>query len=51
MLGLDSISKMQESQRKDSSIRRGGLVSEVVGILESYRRTDAPLSISFARVK
>lgn len=50
MIGLDSIAKMQESQRKDQSLKRGGLISEVVGMLESYRRIDAPMSVSFARV-
>ena len=50
MLGLSSIAKMNESQTKDGNIGRSGLLAEVVGILENYRRLDAPLSVMFARV-
>lgn len=50
MVGLKSIAKMQESQTKDDSLGTMALRSEVVGMLENYRRFEAPLSIKFARV-
>jgi hypothetical protein len=60
MIGLQSVSKHvgsgTESQQKDPSISasggrgNGGLISEVVGFLEPYRRFEAPLSIMFSRV-
>lgn len=50
MLGISSISKMQEAMSKDTALAKGGLLSEVVGILESYRRFEAPHSMMFTRV-
>lgn len=50
MNGLKSISKMGETQTKDSSIGKFGLRDEVVGMLETYSRFEAPLSIMFSRV-
>jgi hypothetical protein len=49
-LGVQSISKMNETVTKDTSLRKFGLASEVVGLIEQYRRMDAPLSIMFTRV-
>lgn len=54
MAGISAITKTiggaSESQTKDSSIKKGGLISEVVGMLEGYQRFEAPLSIMFTRV-
>jgi hypothetical protein len=49
-LGMESISKMGETARKDTSLRKNGLASEAVGLIEPFRRLDAPLSIMFSRV-
>ena len=54
MVGLASVSKGvgggSETMSKDQTIRSTGLISEVVGMLDSYRRFEAPLSIMFTRV-
>lgn len=54
MVGLKTIAKSvgagSESQSKDDSLKSMALISEVVGMLESYKRLEAPLSIMFTRV-
>lgn len=49
MTGFKSVSKMNESAVKDDSIGKTGLIADVVGILDSYKRREAPLSIMFSR--
>lgn len=49
MLGISSRSKQGESESKDGSIGVFGMPKEVTGILERYKRMEAPLSIMFAR--
>jgi len=46
-LGLKSFSKMNENVTKDDNLSNYGLVSEVVGLLESYKRMEAPLIQSY----
>lgn len=54
MVGLKTISKAiggaNESQTKDDTLKKSGLIAEVIGMLEGYQRFEAPLSIMFARV-
>lgn len=50
MLGLKSISKMNESQTKDDTLGRSGLIVEVEGMLAPYRRFETSSSIMFTRV-
>lgn len=50
MTGLKTITKMNESQTKDDSLGRTGLLTEVEGMLKSFARFDAPNSIMFTRV-
>ncbi len=54
MAGISSITKTiggaSEGMTKDSTLKKGGLISEVVGMLEGYMRLEAPLSIMFTRV-
>lgn len=49
MLGLQSMSKGDESITKDSSIRRTGFTADVLGIIDGYRRVEAPFSQMFPR--
>lgn len=50
MVGLKTIAKGQESQTKDDTIKNFGLRAEVVGLLKTYERMEAPASIMFTRV-
>lgn len=50
MLGLKTIAKMNESQTKDDSLGKNGLISEVEGLLRSYQRFECSTSIMFTRV-
>ena len=50
MTGLESIAKMNESQKKDSNLGQNGLLTEVEGMLKDFRRFDSPNSIMFTRV-
>jgi hypothetical protein len=50
MLGLKSISKMGEGQTKDSNIETHGLCGEALGIVEKYRRMEAPRVTMFQRM-
>lgn len=49
-VGMQSASKNGETQVKDRAITTYGLIAEVVGLLDPYRRFEAPLSIMFSRV-
>jgi len=40
-LGFSEISKMNETLKKDNSLFVGGLLGEVVGIIEKYKRLEA----------
>jgi hypothetical protein len=50
MLGLKSISKMGEGQTKDTNIEQHGLCGEALGIVEKYRRVEAPRTTMFQRI-
>lgn len=50
MVGLKTISKMNEAQTKDDSLGDSGLVTEVEGMLKSYKRFECSTSVMFARV-
>lgn len=50
MLGLKSIGKMNESQTKDSNIETHGLCGEALGIVDKYRRMEAPRTTMFQRI-
>lgn len=50
MLGLKSISKMGEGQTKDGNIEKDGLCAEAAGIVEKYRRMEAPRTTMFQRI-
>jgi len=50
MVGLKSISKMNESQTKDSNLGITGLTTEVEGMIAPYRRFETSSSIMFTRV-
>lgn len=50
MVGLKSISKMSEGQTKDDSLSSSGLITEVEGMIKSYRRFECSSSVMFTRV-
>lgn len=54
MIGLKSVSKTvgggSESQTKDDTIKSTALIAEAIGLLETYKRMEAPLSVMFTRV-
>lgn len=50
MTGLKEVSKMQERQVKDDTIASKGLIADVIGTLDNYRRMEAPSSVRFSRV-
>lgn len=50
MVGLKTISKMNEAQTKDESVGKSGLISEVEGMIKPYMRFETSRSIMFTRV-
>lgn len=50
MVGLKTISKMNEAQTKDDSIGDSGLITEVQGMLIPYCRFECSTSVMFTRV-
>ena len=50
MLGLKTISKMGEQQTKDVNVEKHGLCAEAIGIVEKYKRMEAPNMTMFQRI-
>jgi len=50
MVGLKSISKMNEAQTKDDSLAGSGLTVEVEGMIRTYTRFECSTSVMFTRV-
>ena len=47
-LGFNSRSKMGESESKDKSIGENGLIGEVIGLVNRFKRMEAPNVSMFA---
>lgn len=49
LFGIQSMSKGDESITRDSNIGKTGFLSDVLGVIDGYRRVEAPASTMFPR--
>ncbi len=50
LIGLKSVSKMNESMSKEDTTKYNGIVVEAVGLLDNYKRRESGTVVMFARV-